>query len=265
MSQKNPPDGSISVRDWYEQVSNRHQSPPFELTPEIEAYNKKLNEAPKEKPVITSVMVYNLLLERIKSMLKKPMLLTEQLDHVYQTMSMYFAGDKEFENRGKNFSLEKGILFRGPIGCGKTFLFKCLTNGNHHRQDLQFNFPLSFPKSNIVSCKSIEREFGINGYAAIDKYTKRVSIKTIPNHQYMFDDLGTESVSTSNFANKTNVMETLIMERYDMFTDYGIKTHLTTNLVSGDAIEELYGPRVRSRFREMFNVVSWENKIDLRS
>lgn len=264
MSQKNPQE-PFSVKDWADQLANRHQAPPFEITPEIEAYNKRLNEAPKEKLSISSSMVYNLLMERIQSMLKKPMLLTEQLDHVYQTMSMYFAGDKEFENRGKNYSLDKGILFRGPIGCGKTFLFKCLTNGDHHRKDLQFNLPLSFPKSNIVSCKTMEREFGINGYAAIDKYTKRVSIRTIPNHQYMFDDLGTESVSTSNYANKANVMETLIMERYDMLIDYDIKTHITTNLVSGDAIEELYGPRVRSRFRQMFNVISWENKTDLRS
>ena len=35
-------------------------------------------------------------------------------------------------------------------------------------------------------------------------------------------------------------------------------THLTTNFNSSE-IEQIYGPRVRSRMREMFNLVSFSN------
>jgi len=36
-----------------------------------------------------------------------------------------------------------------------------------------------------------------------------------------------------------------------------MKTHITTNL-NGDEIEEMYGTRVRSRMREQFNLIAFD-------
>ncbi len=44
------------------------------------------------------------------------------------------------------------------------------------------------------------------------------------------------------------------MNRYDIGVMPFWYTHVTTNL-SGDQIEENYGTRVRSRMREMFNMI----------
>jgi DNA replication protein DnaC len=72
---------------------------------------------------------------------------------------------------------------------------------------------------------------------------------------YCFDDLGTEETK-SHFGNKINVMAEIILNRYDNKTAMGWEfTHVTTNL-SADEIEQYYGSRVRSRFREMFNAIT---------
>jgi hypothetical protein len=71
-----------------------------------------------------------------------------------------------------------------------------------------------------------------------------------------FDDLGAES-SLKYFGNDCNVMAEILLTRYDLFVHRGMLSHITTNL-SAREIEIFYGMRLRSRFREMFNVISFE-------
>jgi len=51
-------------------------------------------------------------------------------------------------------------------------------------------------------------------------------------------------------------MAEILLSRYDLFVSRQMQTHLTTNLSSSE-IEELYGTRVRSRLREMFNLIAF--------
>jgi len=53
-------------------------------------------------------------------------------------------------------------------------------------------------------------------------------------------------------------MAEILLSRYDLFITQKLITHLTTNLNSSE-IEQIYGDRVRSRMREMFNLVSFSN------
>ncbi len=55
-----------------------------------------------------------------------------------------------------------------------------------------------------------------------------------------------------------------ILSRYDHFISQKMITHITTNLDSQD-IEEVYGLRVRSRLREMCNVVCFGSQILLQN
>jgi DNA replication protein DnaC len=51
---------------------------------------------------------------------------------------------------------------------------------------------------------------------------------------------------------------------YDLFVSRKLVTHLTTNF-SASEIEGLYGNRVRSRMRELFNFISFDShSIDKR-
>jgi DNA replication protein DnaC len=52
-------------------------------------------------------------------------------------------------------------------------------------------------------------------------------------------------------------MGEVLLSRYDLFISKGILTHVTTNL-SASEIEQTYGNRVRSRMREMFNLMAFD-------
>ena len=145
-----------------------------------------------------------------------------------------------------NFDLNKGILLSGPIGCGKTTLFKILRH---------CNFPSA--KYGIVSTRQIVSEFMREGYEILENYSRGnlYNDNRIPKN-YCFDDLGTET-SSKYFGNDCNVMAEILLTRYDLFVEKGIITHLTTNL-SATEIESQYGNRLRSRMREMFNLFGYE-------
>jgi hypothetical protein len=51
-------------------------------------------------------------------------------------------------------------------------------------------------------------------------------------------------------------MAEIILSRYDYYHSFGMQTHLTTNLNSSE-IEKQYGLRMRSRLREMFNLIAF--------
>ncbi len=52
-------------------------------------------------------------------------------------------------------------------------------------------------------------------------------------------------------------MAEIILSRYEQFISCGMLTHVTTNL-SASEMDQLYGNRVRSRLREMLNLVSFD-------
>jgi hypothetical protein len=51
-------------------------------------------------------------------------------------------------------------------------------------------------------------------------------------------------------------MAEILLSRYDMFVTKKIQTHITTNL-SASEIEAAYGNRVRSRLRQMLNLIAF--------
>ncbi len=143
-----------------------------------------------------------------------------------------------------NINLNKGILLSGPVGSGKTALMnvmKCLTPTEH--------------KFFVKPCRDISFEFIQDGYQIIDKYSKGKLYQSEPK-TICFDDLGTEN-NLKYFGNECNVMGEILLSRYDIFTTKKIQTHITTNL-SATEIETVYGNRVRSRLRELCNLIAFD-------
>lgn len=140
---------------------------------------------------------------------------------------------------------DKGILLVGTIGCGKTSLMQL------------FNL-ITYPNRKYIvkPTRSSAGEFLQNGYDTIHKYGNSDTI-------YCFDDLGIEQ-NMKHFGNESNVMAEILLSRYDLLRYRGIITHATTNL-NANELEKLYGNRIRSRLREMFNLITFpENAEDLR-
>jgi DNA replication protein DnaC len=71
-----------------------------------------------------------------------------------------------------------------------------------------------------------------------------------------FDDLGTEN-NLKYFGNECNIIAEILLSRYDLFINKKIITHITTNL-SATEIENQYGNRVRSRLRELCNLMAYD-------
>lgn len=155
---------------------------------------------------------------------------------------IYIIRDKENAER-LNIQLNKGILLSGPVGCGKTSLMSIL------------RFFLSIDSRYVMkSCRDVSFEFIREGYEVIIRYSRN-SFNHDKPRVYCFDDLGTEN-NLKYFGNECNVLAEILLSRYDFFVSRGMITHITTNLNSTE-IEDLYGIRVRSRMREMFNLFSF--------
>jgi energy-coupling factor transporter ATP-binding protein EcfA2 len=155
----------------------------------------------------------------------------------------YFLRDEATAEKYQ-ISFRKGILLTGPVGCGKTSLLNLM----------KFFLPTG-KRFIIKSCRDISFEFCEEGYTTIRKYSNQSYNKDIPK-TYCFDDLGTET-NLKYYGNDCNVMAQILLSRYDLFTIHKMQTHITTNL-NGDEIEEMYGPRVRSRMREQFNLIAFD-------
>ncbi len=143
----------------------------------------------------------------------------------------------------EQIDLNKGILLSGPIGCGKTSIMHLIR---------PFTNPLSDYK--IKTCREISFEFAKNGFDAINKYTQKQNNQSRLSG-YCFDDLGAEQ-QIKHFGNDCNVMAEVLISRYEQFVENNSITHLTSNL-SASEIEMLYGNRLRSRMRNMFNLISF--------
>jgi DNA replication protein DnaC len=77
----------------------------------------------------------------------------------------------------------------------------------------------------------------------------------------VIDDVGSEAVPVKYYGTEINWFKDFIETIYLKQTNYS-NVIITTNL-GGEEIEKLYGYRVRSRLREMFNVIELTGK-DLR-
>lgn len=155
---------------------------------------------------------------------------------------VYFIADKHNAEK-LGIELQKGILLTGPIGCGKTSIMNLM----------RFVPP---PERNhiIKSCRDLSFEFIQEGYEVISRYSRFSFSNGLPK-VYCFDDLGAEQ-SLKYYGNECNVIAEIILSRYELFISTEMLTHLTTNLSAGE-IEQTYGSRVRSRLREMFNLISF--------
>ncbi len=155
---------------------------------------------------------------------------------------IYAIRDKE--NAVKlGLDLNKGIILTGPVGCGKTSIMHLIKPFVPGKYDYK-----------IKSAREVSFEFAKQGYNALNLYTQKSNNQNRLSG-FCFDDLGAEQ-QIKHFGNDCNVMAEILISRYEQFIENGTVTHITTNL-SASEIENLYGNRVRSRLRQMFNLVAF--------
>lgn len=191
--------------------------------------------------------VFSFLQEKGRQEFGKKFNIFEEDKPIIKKLAAYFLKD-EFVCNEENIQLNKGILLSGPVGCGKTSLMQLMKYFSNNEQAVYV----------VKPCREVSFEFNKDGYEVMNRYGRASFSKSghteVPRY-YCFDDLGTEN-NLKYFGNECNVMAEVLLTRYDLFISRQLKTHLTTNL-SASEIEKMYGNRVRSRLRELCNLIAF--------
>jgi DNA replication protein DnaC len=157
-------------------------------------------------------------------------------EEILEKLFLYFIHDPVSCSE-KGLDIKKGILLIGPVGCGKTTLMQLFSHLTQEK--LKFD---------LIATRDVTAEFIEDGFQVLPRYGRTFK-------GFCFDDLGVEQ-GIKHFGNECNVIGEILLSRYENIKTLKAVTHATTNLNAND-LENIYGNRVRSRLREMFNVITF--------
>lgn len=174
--------------------------------------------------------MYNVMCWTSENTYGKKLILHEDNRHLIKTICFFISHDERFEKE-LGYSFKKGLLIRGIAGLGKTYLLKCL-QGNEL-------LPIR-----IISMIQITDDVKDSGDFDLN----------IPNNKITYlDDVGTEEPVVNHYGTKISFFKNFIELFYLKSILYNRLIISTNNTFS--EIEEKYGFRVRSRMKDMFNII----------
>ncbi|WP_210522078.1 ATP-binding protein [Hymenobacter terricola] len=191
---------------------------------------------------------------------------------VVRLLCLYVANDPRFETEGGG-SLQKGLLLRGGVGCGKTTLLHILARNPR--------FPFG-----VTPCRELVQAYAepgapgqpAGGMDALRPFAKLHKLSRGNGARYnhrahrglALDDIGTENERARHYGSPLNVVEHVICSRHDAVMAGSMPadaTHGTTNVPYADypgpdgsllpGLGTLYGSRCRSRMRQLFNLIDF--------
>lgn len=172
--------------------------------------------------------------------------MNEDLAENYEKLYYYL-----FNPSKSNLDPQKGIWLCGNIGSGKSFALKVMK-----RMIINSKLPQS-ERFTILTYKSLEREYQEYKNEAFDLYGS-TGMQTICFDEMFYD---TSPVGSNFGGKKINLTDEMLMDRYDLFVNSGIKTHVGSNLrIMRVKDLKLVDPRVADRIDEMFNEIIWHGE-----
>lgn len=165
----------------------------------------------------------------------KKLIVHEDNKPLIATLCFFLSRDDRFETQ-LGYSFKKGLLLRGISGLGKTHLVRCLEQNELN--------PIK-----VVSMVEISEDVKSDG-----EYNLAMN-----NCKILYlDDVGTEEATINHFGTKINWFKNFI-EMYYLRNKIFNKLIISTNNNFSE-IEEKYGFRVRSRIKDMFNIIDVSGK-----
>jgi len=188
---------------------------------------KKYEELKKK---YTAKFIYNIMAWTSENVYGKKLVVNNWNRNLITTICFFISGDERFETE-LGYSFKKGLLIRGISGLGKTFLFNCVKTNEL--------LPIT-----IVSMVEISEEVKENGHMQLPEYKGIIYL----------DDVGTEEATINHYGTKINFFKNFIEKYYLNNISYNRLIVSTNNSFS--ELEEKYGFRVRSRMKDMFNIIT---------
>lgn len=165
----------------------------------------------------------------------KPLIVTEDNLKLIKALCYFISGDSRLESE-LGYSMGKGLLIRGISGLGKTHLVRCL-------EDNEWLPILVLSMIEVSDAVAKDGEFNIQ----------------LGDRKLIYlDDVGTEEATVTYYGTKINWFKNFVEMYYLRHRSYNRLMISTNN--SFAEIEEKYGFRVRSRMKDMFNIVDITGK-----
>lgn len=240
----------ISLIDWNEKINRQEVLTRANMSKNREVWQRDQREADRQREINrlkelqqywTYGRVYNLMKHNSLHMFGKELDETPDNLPTIKALCFFIARDDRFftelkDDRGKPFDPLKGLLIRGPSGTGKTHLVRCA-------EDNGLNPILS------LSSLEITERVKADGKFTIEHKGKKI---------IYLDDVGTEESEVKHYGTSIFWFKNFIETIYHRVKCYN-HLILTMNLNFGE-LEQVYGFRVASRMREMFNVINLTGK-----
>lgn len=163
-------------------------------------------------------------------------ILDDETKKTLKSLARWIANDPKGD-----FSPDKGFLFMGECGRGKTVLLKSLNRVLH-----QANDPRAF-------------HFTAAAQIFADVAAKCTDFTEYQNKCRLFDDIGATAANVRQYGNDLKIFDLILAARYDKFCTFGQQTHITTNL-GAEQLKEYFDRRILDRLNEMCNICIFEGE-----
>ncbi len=232
----------LSTVNWEEEIDKENILQIANSNKHYDIWQKSKKETDKKEQVekynqlqerCNAKYFYSLMSWTSQNIYDKKLILHEDNTNLIKAICFFFSNDERFETE-LGFDLKKGLLIRGVSGLGKTFLFKCV-----QENDIK---PIE-----ILSMLDITDEVQREGEYQVQS-----------NKVLYLDDVGTEEPMVNHYGTKITWFKNFI-ELYYLKNKPFNRLIISTNN-NFQEIENKYGFRVRSRIKDMFNIIDVQGK-----
>lgn len=214
--------------------SSKHQDL-WHIQQRLNEREKAIKDIQELRERCTARYMLNLMKWTSRNVMGRPLIIHNDNTALVKTLCFFLSNDPRFETE-LNYSFQKGLLIRGVSGLGKTHLVRCL-----EKNEIS---PIL-----VLSLLEISEEVKSEGEFIVELGS---------NKMIYLDDVGTEEHIVNHYGTKINWFKNFI-EMYYLRNKIFNKLIISTNNNFSE-IEEKYGFRVRSRVKDMFNIIDVKGK-----
>jgi len=193
---------------------------------------EELRKQQELKDLWTANRVYGLMRWTSENVYHKQLVFNDNNRKLISALCFLVSSDIRYETE-LGYSFKKGLLIRGVSGLGKTFCVKCI-----EKNEIK---PIK-----VVSMIEISNELKQEGEYQINQGK---------NKMIYLDDVGTEEATINHYGTKINWFKDFIETVYLRGVERGFGGLIISTNNSFAEIESKYGFRVRSRCKDMFNIL----------